>query len=67
MTTDHTRNTVTAFLDPPSEGILANLRYQLKYLLLSIGITIARTLLLIVLYALWIPFLIWALGWILTH
>jgi hypothetical protein len=66
MTTDHTRS-ITALLDPPPSGILAGLRQNLKCTLLAVGITIVRTVLLVVLYVLWIPCLLWAIGWFLTH
>lgn len=66
MTADHNRN-LNLLMDPPSKGLLANLCYSLKCLLFSIGATIARTLLLVLLYTLWIPFLIYAIRWILLN
>lgn len=66
MTADHNRD-LTALIDPPSKGLLANFYFSLKCLLLSIGARFARTLLLIVLYALWIPCLIFAFRWFLTN
>ena len=66
ITTDHTRN-FTALLDPPRPGFLGGLYHQLKSILLSICVTVVRSVLLIVLYVLWIPCLIWAIGWFLTH
>jgi hypothetical protein len=66
MITDHTRN-FTALLEPPSKGFLANLRYILKCFLVSVGVTVIRTLLIIVLYLIWIPLVLWALFWFLRQ
>jgi hypothetical protein len=63
---DHTGIT-RMLIDAPSQGFLASVRYTLKCFLLSVGITLARTILIIVLYILWIPFLIWALSWFLSQ
>lgn len=66
LTTDHNRN-LSALIAPPSDSFLATLSHTLKCLLLSICFTVARTLLLIVLYALWIPCLLFAIRWILLN
>jgi hypothetical protein len=66
MITDHTRD-FTALVEPPSSGFLAHLRYHLKCLLVSVSVAVIRSVLLVVLYLIWIPFLMWALIWFLQQ
>ena len=66
ITIDHTRN-FTALLDPPRPGFLGGLYHQFKRSLLSICVTVVRSVLLVVLYALWIPCLLWAIRWFLMN
>lgn len=68
ITTDHAHtSTWLLLIDKPDKGFWAHIRYALKCILVPIGIVLARTLLLIVLYAIWIPLMLWLLFWILTH
>mgnify|MGYP003393513619 CR=1 FL=1 len=66
MTTDHA-NTATriSLIAKPDKGFWAHIRYALKCVFVPIGIVLARTLLLIVLYAIWIPLMLWLLFWFL--
>ena len=67
MVTDHTNNIASLLVDKPTSGFWAAMWYQLKVLLLTIGIVIARVLLLTILYIIWIPIMIWLLIYVLTH
>ena len=67
MVTDHTNNIASLLVDKPISGFWAALWYQLKVLLLTIGIVIVRVLLLTILYIIWIPIMIWLLIYVLTH
>ena len=67
MVTDHTNNIASLLVDKPISGFWAAMWYQLKVLLLTIGIVIARVLLLTILYIIWIPIMIWLLIYVLTH
>lgn len=66
LTTSHEFNP-SPYLDPPTPGLLGAIRYAVKYFLLSVGIPILRTVILIVLYMLWIPLVFYALLWFLQQ
>lgn len=68
MSTDHAHTaTYIPLIDKPAQGFWAHVRYTLKCVFVPIGIALARTLLIIVLYAIWIPLMFWLLLWILRH
>lgn len=67
MVTDHTNNIASLLVDKPISGFWAAMGYQLKVLLLTLGIGIARIVLLTILYIIWIPIVIWLLFYVLTH
>ena len=68
MTTDHANtSTRISLIAKPDKGFWAHVRYTLKCVFVPIGVALARTLLLIVLYAIWIPLMFWLLLWILRH
>jgi|GEM_PF-4190720 len=67
LTTNHNFDPAPYYLDPPQPGFLGAIRYDLKYFLLSVGIPLLRVIILVVLYALWIPFLFYALVWFLEQ
>lgn len=60
LTKNHSFN-ATPYLAPPEPGLLGAIRYAIKWFLLSVGIPLLRILLLVILYVLWIPFVIYAL------
>jgi hypothetical protein len=68
MTTDHANTSLhLSLIAKPDKGFWAHVRYILKCIFVPIGFVLARTLLLIVLYAIWIPLMFWLLLWILSH
>ncbi len=64
MAQDHSGIT-NSLQNPPSEGFLANLRHTLECLLITVVRLILRIVLIVVLYLIWIPLVIWAFGWFL--
>jgi hypothetical protein len=68
MTTDHANTAMRiSLIARPDKGFWAHIRYILKCIFVPIGFALARTLLIIVLYAIWIPLMLWLLFRFLGH
>ena len=60
MTKDHAHtSTFLLLIDEPTSGFWAHIRYAIKCFLVAVGVSVARVLLIIILYILWIPFMFW--------
>ncbi len=55
------------YLGQPAPGLMGAIRYAIKDILLSVGVPLLYTIILIVAYMIWIPFLIYALVWFLQQ
>jgi len=55
------------YLGQQAPGLMGAIRYAIKDILLSVGVPLLYTIILIVAYMIWIPFLIYALIWFLQQ
>ena len=66
VTTDHT-GLSRMLSNIPSMGFLSGLRYILVCFALSVLVTLARAAVMFFAIAIWIPLLLWVVGWVLFH
>ncbi len=66
LTTNYSFN-AAPYLGQQAPGLMGAIRYAIKDILLSVGVPLLYTIILIVAYMIWIPFLIYALIWFLQQ
>ncbi len=69
MITDHSGglDRASLILGEPSGGFLAHVLYAIKWFLITVGWALGRVLLIVILYIIWIPIVLWFLYYVLTH